>query len=54
MARDEKRLGIAFDQGQRPTIACFIDRRTRTPLGVSLRELVAALQTYVDRHVAPV
>ncbi|MFO0687898.1 MAG: hypothetical protein U0900_04280 [Myxococcota bacterium] len=54
MARHEERLGIAFDQGQRPTIACFVDRRTRTPLGVPLRTLVAALQEYVDRHVAPV
>jgi hypothetical protein len=44
----------AFDQGATPTIACFVDRRTTTPLDVPLERLVGALQTYVDRHVAPV
>ena len=44
----------AFDQGAVPTIACFVDHTTRTPLGVKLDELVAALQVYVDEHVAPV
>jgi hypothetical protein len=42
----------AFDQGQTPTIACF--NRATTPLGVDLGALVAAMQEYVDRHVAPV
>ena len=35
-------------------IACFVDKRTKTPLGVNLDDLVAAMQTYVARYVAPV
>ena len=42
----------AFNQGDIPTIACF--NRAKTPLGVDFRTLVAALQVFVDRHVAPV
>jgi hypothetical protein len=42
----------AFDQGQVPTIACF--NKASTPLGVDLDALIAAMQAYVDQHVAPV
>jgi hypothetical protein len=42
----------AFNQGDVPTIACF--NRATTPLGVDLDALIAAMQAYVDRHVAPV
>ena len=42
----------AFNQGLTPTIACF--NRAVTPLGVNLDALIAAMQAYVDKHVAPV
>ena len=42
----------AFDRGQVPTIACF--SKAKTPLGIDLDPLLAALQRYVDEHVAPV
>jgi hypothetical protein len=44
----------AFNQGVIPTIACFIDKSTQTPLGVGLDALIAAMQAYVNQHVAPV
>jgi hypothetical protein len=44
----------AFNQGIVPTIACFIDKSTKTPLGVGLDTLIVAMQAYVDGHVAPV
>jgi hypothetical protein len=44
----------AFNQGIIPTIACFIDKTTKTPLGVKLDDLIAAMQAYVNLHVAPV
>jgi hypothetical protein len=44
----------AFNQGVIPTIACFIDKTTVTPLGVNFDKLIAAMQAYVDQHVAPV
>jgi hypothetical protein len=44
----------AFNQGVVPTIACFIDKTTKTPLGVDLDRLIAAMQVYVDKYVAPV
>ena len=44
----------AFNQGVIPTIACFIDKTTKTPLGVGLDALIAAMQAYVNQHVAPV
>ncbi|HEY7183421.1 MAG TPA: hypothetical protein VIC84_18465 [Blastocatellia bacterium] len=44
----------AFNQGVIPTIACFIDKTTETPLGVDLDRLIAAMQAYVDKYVAPV
>lgn len=45
-------MRAAFDRGQVPTIACF--NRAKTPLGVDLDKLLAALQRYVDEHLAPV
>jgi hypothetical protein len=42
----------AFNQGGVPTIACF--NRATTPLGVDFGALIAAMQVFVDRHVAPV
>jgi hypothetical protein len=47
-----KPVFAAFDQGQIPTIACF--NRAKTPLGVDLVKLIAAMQTYVTQHIAPV
>lgn len=51
----EKRTGTvraAFDQGQVPTIACF--NKATVPLGVNFDKLLAAMQTFIDRHFAPV
>ena len=42
----------AFNQGLTPTIACF--NKAETPLGFQLGDLVAAMQIYIDEHVAPV
>lgn len=42
----------AFNQGGVPTIACF--NRASTPLGVDFDALIAAMQEFVDRYVAPV
>ena len=42
----------AFNQGEFPTIACF--NRAATPLGVNFDALIAAMQAYVDKYVAPV
>ena len=42
----------AFDQGQTPEIAVF--NKAKTPLGLDLAKLVAALQKFVDDHVVPV
>src|SRR5260370_28397972 len=42
----------AFNQGQKPTIACF--NTAKTPLGVDLDDLIKAMQTYIDDHFAPV
>src|SRR5262249_25059178 len=44
----------AFNQGVITTIACFIDKTTKPPLGVDLGRLVTAMQAYVNKHVAPV
>lgn len=49
---NSKPIMRAFDQGQTPTIACF--NQAATPLGVSFDALIAAMQAYVDQHVAPV
>ena len=53
MTTDGPVLG-AFNQGVIPTIACFIDKTTKTPLGVDFDKLIAAMQVYVDQHIAPV
>jgi hypothetical protein len=42
----------AFNQGIAPTIACF--NKATTPLGVDFDKLIAAMQEYVNKHVAPV
>ncbi len=42
----------AFNQGGVPTIACF--NKAKTALGVNFDALIAAMQMFVDRHVAPV
>ncbi|HEV2971287.1 MAG TPA: hypothetical protein VGY55_15030 [Pirellulales bacterium] len=42
----------AFDKGQIPSIACF--NQATTALGVDFDALIAAMQAYVDEHVAPV
>src|SRR5438045_3691955 len=41
-----------FDQGVIPTIACF--NRAKTPMGIDLDALIAAMQKYIDQHVVPV
>ena len=42
----------AFNQGGIPTIACF--NKAQTALGVDFDALVAAMQEFVNQHVAPV
>ena len=39
----------AFNQGVIPTIACFKDKTAKTPLGVDLNALIAAMQAYVNQ-----
>jgi len=46
------RRASAFNQGGTPKIAVF--NRAKTPLGVDLDKLIAALQVYVDKYVVPV
>ncbi|HEX3134862.1 MAG TPA: hypothetical protein VHX44_14950 [Planctomycetota bacterium] len=45
-------LHAAFNQGLVPTIACY--NKAKTPLGVDFDALIAAMQIYIDQHVAPV
>jgi hypothetical protein len=42
----------AFNQGEIPKIACF--NKATVPLGVDLDDLIAAMQEYVDKFVAPI
>src|SRR5437899_11741248 len=42
----------AFNQGEIPTIACF--NKATIALGVDFDDLIAAMQAYVDKYVAPV
>src|SRR5258708_29519451 len=49
---EAKKVFGAFNQGVIPTIACF--NKATTPLGIDLDALIAAMQAYVDQHVAPV
>jgi hypothetical protein len=51
MAGNRPILG-AFNQGEVPKIACF--NKATTALGVSLDDLIAAMQEYVDQFVAPI
>jgi hypothetical protein len=46
------KFGMAFNQGLAPNIACF--NQAKTPLGVDYDALIAAMQEYIDTHVAPV
>src|SRR2546428_14028946 len=50
MARSGVRA--AFNQGDLPKIVCF--NRATVALGVDFARLIAAMQKYVDLHVAPV
>src|SRR5947207_3297368 len=49
---NDKEIFAAFDQEVIPTIACF--NKARTPMGIDLDALIAAMQSYVDHHVVPV
>ena len=51
MARHHS-VRAAFDRGQVPTVACF--NKAKTPLGLDLDKLLAALQKFVDTRVVPV
>lgn len=51
MARKHSVFG-AFNQGAVPVISCF--NKATVDLGVDLDKLIAAMQEYVDKHVAPV
>src|SRR5580765_8972575 len=42
----------AFNQGEVPKIACF--NKATTPLGVDFDDLIAAMQEYVNKFVAPI
>src|SRR5438128_5379672 len=42
----------AFNQGEIPTIACF--NKATMALGVDFDALIAAMQVYVDKYVAPI
>ena len=42
----------AFNQGEKPTIACF--NQAKTPLGVDLIKLISAMQEYIDKYIVPV
>ncbi len=42
----------AFNQGNKPTIACF--NKAATPLGVDFSALISALRIYVNQHIVPV
>jgi hypothetical protein len=52
MARKQRRVYAAFNQGGVPSIACF--NRATMALGVDFGKLLAAMQRYVDDYVAPV
>jgi len=51
MATGRPILG-AFNQGEVPKIACF--NKATIPLGVDFDDLIAAMQEYVDKYVAPI
>jgi len=44
----------SFNQGLKPTIACFRDPKLKTDLGVDFDKLIDAMKVYVDKYVAPV
>lgn len=47
-----KQRTVRSNKAHVPTIACF--NRATVPLGVDFDALIAALQVFVDKHVAPV
>ncbi len=49
---DRRAIFGAFNQGGIPTIACF--NKATVGLGIDFDALIAAMQVFVDRHVAPV
>ncbi len=51
MAKTPPLFGV-FNQGEIPRIACF--NRSTAALGVDFGDLIAAMQEYVDKHVAPI
>ncbi len=51
MARTRQVFG-AFNQGEVPRIACF--NKATVGLGVNFDALIAAMQEYVDKYVAPI
>ena len=52
MKKLKRTASEAFKPGIVPTIACF--NNSTVPLGVDFDRLIAAMQKYVDDHVAPV
>jgi hypothetical protein len=50
--RKSKTVFNAFNHGDIPTIACFT--KATVDLGIDLDKLIAALQVYIDKFVAPV
>ncbi len=51
MSRRQPTFGT-FNQGVIPKIACF--NQATVPLGVNLDKLISAMQTYIDKYIAPV
>jgi hypothetical protein len=49
---DTQPLGMAFDQGATPTIACF--NKATVGLGVNFDALIAAMQVYINAYIVPV
>ncbi len=47
----KKPISRQFNQGETPTIACF--NQATVPLGVNFDALIKAMQSYVDKYVAP-
>lgn len=52
MSTQTRPKAAAFNQGEKPTIACF--NRAMVPLGVDLNALINAMQTFVDQYVTPI
>src|SRR5205823_6411454 len=52
MATSQRPIFGAFNQGEIPKIACF--NKATIPLGVDFDALIAAMQEYVNKFVAPI